>query len=105
MTSGLIAILRVFTITRVRNRIFDIKFCYKCVMDKNSTTNRFIILITNVRGFLIFKISRNRRDNRFIFKYTGYVNELNPLVDKLNFDKMPNMINFRVYIWPKEHVE
>ena len=42
----------------------------------------------------------NRRDNRFIFKYTGYVNEFNPLVDKLNFDKMPDMINFGVYIWP-----
>ena len=27
----------------------------------------FIIFITNHRGFLIFKISRNRRDNRFIF--------------------------------------
>ena len=27
----------------------------------------FIILITNDRGFLIFKISRNRRDNRFIY--------------------------------------
>ena len=63
--------------------------------------NRFIILITNDRGFLIFKISRNGRDNRFIFKYTGLVNEFNPLVDKLNFDKMPNMINFGIYIWPK----
>ena len=31
----------------------------------------FIILITNDRGFPIFKISRNRRDNRFIFKYTS----------------------------------
>ena len=31
----------------------------------------FIILITNDRGFLIFKIRRNRRDNRFIFKHTG----------------------------------
>ena len=31
----------------------------------------FIILKINGRGFLIFKISRNRRDNRFIFKYTG----------------------------------
>ena len=59
----------------------------------------FIILITNDRGFLIFKISRNKRDKRFIFEYTGLVNEFNPLVDKLNFDKMPNMINFGVYIW------
>ena len=75
MTSGLIAILRVYAISRLRNRIFDIKFCYLFVIVKNSTTNRFIILITNDRGFLIFKISRNRRDNRFIFKYTGYVNE------------------------------
>ena len=71
MTSGLIAILRVFTISRVRNRIFDIKFCYLFVIVKNSTMNRFIILITNDRGFPIFKISRNRRDNRFTFKYTG----------------------------------
>ena len=101
MTSGLIAILSVFTISRVRNRIFDIKFCYKFVIVKNSTTNRFIILITNDRGFLIFKISRNRRDNRIILKYTGHVIEFNPLVDKLNFVKMPNMINFGVYIWPK----
>ena len=62
---------------------------------------RLIILITNDRGFLIFKISRNRRDNKFISKYTGLVNEFNLLVDKLNFDKMPNMINFGIYIWPK----
>ena len=68
MTSGLIAILRVYAISRVRNRIFDIKFCYLFVIVKNSTTNRFIILITNDRGLLIFKISRNRRDNRLIFK-------------------------------------
>ena len=54
--------------------------------------NRFIILITIDRGFLIFKISRNRRDNIPIFKYTGLVNEFNPLVDKLEFDKMPTMI-------------
>ena len=54
--------------------------------------NRFIILITIDRGFLIFKISRNIRDNISIFKYTGLVNEINPLVDKLIFDKMPNMI-------------
>ena len=54
--------------------------------------NRFIILITIDRGFLIFKISRNIRDNISIFKYTGLVNEINPLVDKLEFDKMPNMI-------------
>ena len=101
MTSGLIAILRVFTISRVRNRIFDIKFCYLFVIVKNSITNMFIILITNDRGFLIFKISRNRRDNRFIFKYTGQVNEFNPLVDILNFDKMPNMINLGIYIWSK----
>ena len=53
MTSGLIAILRVFTISRVRNRIFDIKFCYSFVIVKNSTTNRFIIIITNDRDFLI----------------------------------------------------
>ena len=57
--------------------------------------------ITNGRGFLIFKITRNKRDIRFIFKYTGYVNEFNPLVDKLNFDKMPNMNNFRVFLWSK----
>ena len=31
--------------------------------------NRFIILITNIRRFLIFKISRYRRDYRHIFKY------------------------------------
>ena len=71
MTSGLIAILRVFTISRVRNRIFDIKFCYVFVIVKDSTANRFIILVTNDREFLILKISRNRRENRFIFKYTG----------------------------------
>ena len=29
MTSGLIGILRVFTISRARNRIFDIKLCYQ----------------------------------------------------------------------------
>ena len=71
MTSRLIAILRVYAISGVWNRIFDIKFCYYFVIVKNSTTNRFIKLITNDRGFLIFKIIRNRRDNRFIFKYTG----------------------------------
>ena len=71
MTSGFIATLKVFTISRARNRIFDIKFFYKLVIVINSTTNRFIILITNDRGFLILKISSNRRDNRFIFKYTG----------------------------------
>ena len=36
-------------------------------------------------------------DNRFIFEYTGQFNEFNPLVDKLNFDKMLNVINFGVY--------
>ena len=59
MTSRLIAILRVFAISGVMNRIFDIKFCYLFVIVKISTTNRFIILITNDRGLLIFKISRN----------------------------------------------
>ena len=63
--------------------------------------NRFIVLITNDRGFPIFKVSRNRRDNRFIFTYTGYVNEFSPLVDKLNFDKMSKVIHFGVYIWLK----
>ena len=29
MTSGLIGILRVFTISRARNRIFNIKLCYQ----------------------------------------------------------------------------
>ena len=46
-----------------------------------------------------FQNKWNRRENRFIFKYIGKVNELNPLVDKLNFDKMSNIINFGVYIW------
>ena len=32
----------------------------------------------------------------FIFKYTGELNEFNSFIDKLNFDKMPNMINFCV---------
>ena len=50
---------------------------------------------------LFSKKSRNSRDNRFIFRYTGSVYEFNPLVDKLNFDKMSNMINIRVYIWSK----
>ena len=71
MTSGLIAILRVFTISRVNNRIFNIQVLLLIFIVKNSTTNRFIILITNDRGFFNFKTSRNRRDNRFIFKYTG----------------------------------
>ena len=88
MTSRLIAILRVFTISRVRNRISNIKFCDLCVIIKNGTTNRFIVLITSDRGFLIFKISRNRRDSRFIFKYTGLVNEFNPLFDRLDFNEM-----------------
>ena len=35
------------------------------------------------------------------FKHTGLVDEFNPLVDKLNFDKMSNMIYFRAYIWLK----
>ena len=30
-----------------------------------------LFFITNDRGFLIFKITRNRRDNGFTFKYTG----------------------------------
>ena len=50
---------------------FNIKFSYYFVIVKNSTTNRLIALITNDRGFLIFKISRNRRYNRFFLKYTG----------------------------------
>ena len=29
------------------------------------------------------------------------MNEFNPFVDKLNFNKMSNMINFGVYIWLK----
>ena len=45
-----------------------------------------------------FKISVNRRDNRYIFKYTEKVNDFDSLVDKLNFDQMSNMINFGVYI-------
>ena len=56
--------------------------------NSTSTTNWFIVLKTNDRGFLIFKISRNKRDNIFIFKYTGKVNEFNPLVDKLSFDAL-----------------
>ena len=55
MTSGLIAILRFYTISRVRNTILNIKFCYLFVIFKISTTKRFIVLITNDRGFLIFK--------------------------------------------------
>ena len=51
----------------------------------------FIVLMPDERGFLIFKISRNRMDNRFIFNYTGYVNEFNPLVDKINFDKISKL--------------
>ena len=47
----------------------------------------------------------SRRDNThiyiYIFKYFGLVNEFNPNVEKLNFDKMSNMINFRVFIRPK----
>ena len=38
---------------------------------KYSTTNMFIVLITNNRRFLIFKISQYRRDNMFNFKFTG----------------------------------
>ena len=94
MTSGLIAILRVFTISRVRNRIFNIKFCNVYVIIKNSTTNQFIVLITNDSGFQIFKISRIRRDSRFIFKYTGLVNEFYPLVDQLDFNKMSLKLRF-----------
>ena len=52
----------------------------------------FIVLITNDRWFLIFKIRRNRRENRFTYKYTGLVNEFNPLFDEMNFDKMSDMI-------------
>ena len=55
MTSGLIAILRVFTISRVNNRIFNIQVLLLIFIVKNSTTNRFIILITNDRGFFNFK--------------------------------------------------
>ena len=53
MTSGLIAILRVFTSSRVRNINFNIKSCYSFVIVKISTANRFIVLITNDRGFHI----------------------------------------------------
>ena len=42
------------------------------------------------------KISRKRRDTRINFKYTCKVNEFNPFVEKLEFDKMPNIINFWV---------
>ena len=37
----------------------------------------------------------------FIFLYTGELNEFNSFIDKLNFDKMPNMINFCVNIRQK----
>ena len=80
MASGLIAILRVFTISRVRNRIFDIKFCYLFVIVKDSTTNRFIILVTNDREFLIFKISRNRRDNNLSLNILGKLINSIPLL-------------------------
>ena len=60
MTSGLIAILSGFTISRVRNKIFNIKLLLICY-NLNSTVNRFIVLITKDRGLLIFKIKINKR--------------------------------------------
>ena len=103
MTHRLLAILRVLTTSRVRNNSFNIKLSYLFVKVKNSTKNRIIVVKTDNRWFLIFKISRNRRDNMFIIRYTGNINEFNPLFEMLNLDKMSNMINFWVYIyiWPK----
>ena len=44
--------------------------------------------------FIIFKISRNARDTRFILKYTCTLTHLILFGDKMNFDKTPNMYNF-----------
>ena len=43
MTCGLIAVRRVFTISRVRNRIFDIKFCYEFVIYLNAKVSQLLL--------------------------------------------------------------
>ena len=79
MTGRLVAILRVFTISRVRNRI-SISSSFTIFIVKNCTTNRFIIFITNHWGFLIFKISRNRRDTELSFNIMGKLMNSIPLL-------------------------
>ena len=88
MTSRLIAISRVFSSSIIRSSSFNIMFSYEFEI-KYSTTNMCIVLITNNRRFLIFKTSRNRRNNIFILKFAEQVFELDSFVDKLNLDKMP----------------
>ena len=44
MTRGLIAVLRVATISRVRNRIFNIKFCYYVICYSQKTVLRIGLL-------------------------------------------------------------
>ena len=51
--------------------------------------------------FFIFKIIRYRRYNCIISKYTRLIDEFDTFIDEWNFDKVPNMIHFRVNVWSK----
>ena len=68
MTSRFIAIIRGLNISRVTNSSFNIKFSHYVVIVKYSTANMFLVSITNKGWFLVSKINRNRRDNRFVFR-------------------------------------
>ena len=87
MTSRVIAIFRVITISIIRSSSLKSMFIYEFKM-KYITTNMCIVLITNNRQFLVFKTSRNSRNNIFILKFAGQDFEFDSFVDKLNFDKM-----------------
>ena len=58
MFSGLIAVFKVFTLLRVRFQV-QLLICYSL----KQYYEQVFVLITNDRGYFIFKISRNIRDN------------------------------------------
>ena len=58
MTSWLITKFRILTLSRIRRASFNIKI--RNYLDKIKYYDRFVIIVTNNRGFRIFEIRRNK---------------------------------------------
>ena len=58
------------------------------VVVENDISNRIFILIANKRRFKILEILRNFRGDSMISENVGNIEQVQALINKLNFDKL-----------------
>ena len=91
-----------FTISGLRSICINIEIWNKLIkIYKNDSSNRFVILIANHKGFHALKISWNGRNKRIVPEDTRQINKIHPFIYERNFNKIMFVINFRMDVRAK----